>query len=582
MSTSVFTWPPSVIHHHKVMGSPMPYADACCLMKPIDSKLEAGVLHPTEGGNATPKADTRERMALREEVRRFCETSSIKGVPRVISSDGFSLKTFWSLAVIGLFGVAGFQAYQLVTSFLMYPVVTSFYEKPFHPMSFIPRIPIMTICNQNPIVSQPPRGVPSLKDYYQTVNELLACNDDCSPDEIERRRSALRSLTSENAYFQNIGLNAAQSMGITNETLFAHCEIIAFAAVEEVRVPCADLVRVEQHFLKYFFNCYDIVVLSDALPSGSIILGVEVVLNFANPGSTRLTSGARIFLSEQGALSAALMPVQGTIIPAGNDVCVNLHPTLREREKAPYGDCTNYSGSTFVSQYHCFDKCFDDHIKRDCNCVEPSTPVLSTDDEAEYCLKLQASTDRLIDIVLCREGSLNKRLATCLDECLLPCEETQGNIGVHMSTWPSMNQLPAFYESFIQNKSFESSYLDVKKAIDVAASTNAKESFVQLDNALRRVRDNFVRMTIKLTDHRVFLLKDIKKIHLSELGSQLGGALNLWSGVTIIVVLELAELVYRLMRRMSVLEKPATAATSTQHCATCKCTDYPLDNHAQA
>lgn len=94
----------------------------------------------------------RTRMALREEVRNFCETLSIKGVPRVMQSEGASLKAFWILSVLTLFCVAGYQAYQLISSYLEFAVVTSFYEKPFHPMTFIPSIPITTICNENPIV----------------------------------------------------------------------------------------------------------------------------------------------------------------------------------------------------------------------------------------------------------------------------------------------------------------------------------------------------------------------------------------------------------------------------------------------
>ena len=58
-----------------------------------------------------------------------------------------------------------------------------------------------------------------------------------------------------------------------------------------------------------------------------------------------------------------------------------------------------------------------------------------------------------------------------------------------------------------------------------------------------------VKVTISIADHHYLETKDIQKVSSIDLFSKLGGILNLWAGITLIVIVELAELMFRLCKR---------------------------------
>ena len=68
--------------------------------------------------------------------------------------------------------------------------------------------------------------------------------------------------------------------------------------------------------------------------------------------------------------------------------------------------------------------------------------------------------------------------------------------------------------------------------------------------ASRLVQANFARVSYTMKDQRLFIMADVKKITSSEMLSQLGGSLNLWSGLTVVVILEMAEMFFRLVSRL--------------------------------
>lgn len=529
--------------------------------------------------------------AFKEEIRRFCANSSIKGVPRVGASDTYALKAFWILATLGLLAMAGHQGYKLVLGYLEYPVVTSFYEKTFHPAAYMPRLPTMTICSENPFASRTNslQDIPSPLEFQDIVNEKLQCGSNCTLDEEEAYSRAKISLNSVNGYFQNIGLEHARLMSHSKEEFVAQCQLLAFKGVERVKLPCEAYVDITEQFLKYYFNCFDVVVNSATTLDGSIILGIELVLHFDNHSqfkttieSGAFTGGARVLVSETGAVNGAMIDIEAVRIPIGHDITLDVHPTLRERESDPYGNCFNYSESEFASQYHCFGHCMDTSVVDDCKCLEPDTPVLHPTNVTYYCMFLGSPVDHLVNNTLCRDKSLINNLPRCLDKCPLGCHEVQYRVGLQTLPWPNYETLTGFYKSFIKGKSYEDKYSSTRAFIE-GNFTNDWEEEVMLTRSLRHIKNNFARVSMFFTDHRVYLLKDVKKIVLSELGSQLGGALNLWSGITIVVVLELAELLYRLMRRIAqfkTMDPSSVSGTGNEmnrvHCATCRCSGYPL------
>ena len=534
--------------------------------------------------------------ALQEETYRFFSSSSMKGVPRAVSSETLCLRGFWTAAVLSLLFFACYQVYTLLASYFDYAVVTSFYEQSVHPNGFMPTLPMITLCNRNPVPASVvyPEGVITQQEYLALVDEKIRCDrtKNCSASMLQKLHDVKEILKSPEGYFQYIGLEKARSIGHKQHDFIVSCKMHIFRGTESYLVPCTEHSDVRQYFVKGFFNCFDIDAKYNLLPDGGVNLGIEFILYLDNPkvfkpgstlGKAQTSSGAVIMLTEQGITSASMMKIEGTNVSPGNDVIISVHPTWREREKHPYGECLNYSETDKVSKNHCFGACFDRFVKEDCKCHEPGTPVESEThhENASYCLSLHLAKEKIINNVICRDRSMKMRLEDCLDTCRLACHEIQYGIEVQTSTWPMPSNYATFYDQIIANKSYESSFSELKDVLEGNCAGDL-DCEMKFSRASRKIQANFAKVSCHLTDHKFFLLKDVRKIVVSELLSQLGGTLNLWSGITVVVVLEVCEWIYRLLYRVIKSDinhrtrtpdnqNDSISATVKIHCATCRC-----------
>ena len=59
-----------------------------------------------------------------EELRRFANSTSVKGVPRLVRADTSAIRLLWTLAVLTFLGVSLNQTYVLVKEYLSYASAT--------------------------------------------------------------------------------------------------------------------------------------------------------------------------------------------------------------------------------------------------------------------------------------------------------------------------------------------------------------------------------------------------------------------------------------------------------------------------
>ena len=106
----------------------------------------------------------------------------------------------------------------------------------------------------------------------------------------------------------------------------------------------------------------------------------------------------------------------------------------------------------------------------------------------------------------------------------------------HIS-WPA-GQLRAFYEEFIANRSHASHYSSL---LDPHINNSTELQMKSL------ISQNFAGLQMYVDKATFLEFYDRPQLPLIGFISQLGGALNLWAGITVVVVIELVELGYDLI-----------------------------------
>jgi len=106
---------------------------------------------------------------LSAEVRKFCETTSVRGIPRIIKSRSIVLSIMWSLGVLICAGLLLWQLAVVFQRYTSYPVNTLLVQAPDWQNATFPDI---TVCNLCPLVLENEMSL-RYTDYVSIINKDL-------------------------------------------------------------------------------------------------------------------------------------------------------------------------------------------------------------------------------------------------------------------------------------------------------------------------------------------------------------------------------------------------------------------------
>ena len=81
-----------------------------------------------------------------------------------------------------------------------------------------------------------------------------------------------------------------------------------------------------------------------------------------------------------------------------------------------------------------------------------------------------------------------------------------------------------------------------------------------MDDFVKLLRNNFVKYTVSLENYRTLHMDDQPKYNIVNLISQVGSILNLWSGITVMIVIEVIELWVRVFNNNTTIKVCAMEA----------------------
>ena len=137
----------------------------------------------------------------------------------------------------------------------------------------------------------------------------------------------------------------------------------------------------------------------------------------------------------------------------------------------------------------------------------------------------------------------------CFDECPFLCQEVEIKRQIVSSKWPDKSSILPFYDRYVANYPFEENYAEYRTIKAMSLNASLQQEAIKLIRETSLIEDNFARVDFYLGSHTLVNMKDTKKYTNTDLFSTLGGTLNLYCGITFIIVIEIFELIFRVFYR---------------------------------
>ena len=114
-----------------------------------------------------------------------------------------------------------------------------------------------------------------------------------------------------------------------------------------------------------------------------------------------------------------------------------------------------------------------------------------------------------------------------------------------------MEETVSFYRSYIRNKSFEYRFAAVLKGKDYTKMNDVERKYVY-----DLIMKNFASININFNFKEIVVYKEVPQYTFSSFIGQLGGILNLYSGISFVVIIELLDFFCSFFRSYLKSEKP--------------------------
>ena len=478
------------------------------------------------------------------EFKRFGDLTSAKGVGRAIKSDSQCLKVMWITAVVGFLAVTIFNVCNLTIEYSQYATGTKITEKKIDMEDTGSDI---LICNINPYSTELLETTLRKRAEYQKI-----ISDWTSGSEEDEFMNSVKEelLTGQLGFYQYIGPEEASKLSHTWRNFVISCKIHFLDGVLEKSVLCSRTkMKVHKHKDKDYFNCYKILggeKTKGARPSTGIsfLIYIDNVDNYQNDDKGK---GAILTIGESG--SFLNVAIDGVYIVPGYINTLRFSPVHRNRLKEPHGGCIDKYGKD-KKDYHkngytlpylytedaCLSACIEYNIIQTCGCKDVAQYGILLDvfSNVSMCGALDQGKAILFERMQCVQKWRSMFRKQCVPKCPFPCEEKLFDTSVTYLELSS-DQI----ENKLENEKIKSS---------VPELNNYEHS--EIPDYGKMNRSKFAWVYLKRDRTSYFVVEDTVGMTISDWLAKVGGAMNLWSGITVFVFVEIVDLVFRLVKSM--------------------------------
>ncbi len=229
---------------------------------------------------------------IKDNLKRFVQGTSAKGIPRIVKSDELFSKLLWLFASLACLALASYNGHVIIADYLQYPAVTTVRES--KKVSPDPFLLTAIVCNNQPIINiNSGAGPITLSQYYAKAHKLLKkCHSLCEIDTKQNLNVIETELMTLIGYQQYLPQNQnkeEKTSPTSSMDLVQSCRYIYQQGFFLRKNECDRTnMKIFKTDVPGFFNC---ILLESILAQTDInIIGVELVLFFDVPSLTSLTS----------------------------------------------------------------------------------------------------------------------------------------------------------------------------------------------------------------------------------------------------------------------------------------------------
>ena len=478
---------------------------------------------------------------LYAELKRFGQQTSAKGVGRAIKSENHCLKVMWTTAITVLLIVTVFNVVNLTMQFLRYPAGTKITEKKIDLVADTGSD--ILLCNINPFSSLAMNRTLELQiPYRNLIHNWTAVLSESSAEE-RRTLSVIREelLSGNSGFFQSVGFQESASLSHSWENFVFSCHVHYLDGVMEKTLPCSFTnMNVKQYQHKKFFNCFKI---HGKASDGNTVstAGMSFLLyvdSVDDSSSFTRGRGALLTIGESGTL---INPETHGLEILPNFVnVIRFRPIHRRRLPEPYGNCLSrqHTADRNESKFHlpylytddaCLSACIEYNIIQTCQCqdVGQHGTLLQVFNNVSMCGATEEGREVLINRMQCAQKWRSSFRRKCLPQCPPPCVEKMIDKSVTY---------------------LEMSHSEIQTQLSREQSASTVPQLNDVFSAVIPDPRNFARVHLKRQRASYYLIEDTKAMTISDYLAKIGGAMNLWSGITVFILIEIADFVCRVLK----------------------------------
>ena len=212
----------------------------------------------------------------------------------------------------------------------------------------------------------------------------------------------------------------------------------------------------------------------------------------------------------------------------------------------PYGDCIEEPENEIIwtlngrkleySKLGCQYAFYQRLKKYCCGCINENYPIIDykidTFENLTSCRKI--SENYIFNYTCIMDETCSSSWDSFETVCPDICERSAYHVSVSSFTWPDTRDIGAFYREYIAGRDFEHRF---------------KRFLTNPPRLYKLISENFAKVRINFDTEEIVTFIDSPKFTFTSFISALGGLLNLYSGISFVIVIELIDFCLSILHR---------------------------------
>ncbi len=247
----------------------------------------------------------------------------------------------------------------------------------------------------------------------------------------------------------------------------------------------------------------------------------------------------------------------------GRDTDIKVKVQTRGRLTQPWGNCVRQeyldhavsrSGKPITyTKDACLDECYEIQLKQTCGCRDITTMGLMDTRYSDviYCGDIKMGLEYLIRNMTCMTNIRNTFEMICQKNCPVECKTIEFSLTSSDAQWPDPVQTASFYRSFMEGNAIQDTFLEMY-GYNTSNMFN-ETSPLHLYNLYKFILKHFTKVNIFFPSDTYFVLEENAKSTFSQAISQVASILNFWTGVTVLVFVEIVDCILKICHQSGCL-----------------------------